>query len=169
MMKLLLVVAIGSSTFGAGAQHDHAAMLKEARGATTTLSEDQIAQLLAGEGMGLAKPAELNHYPGPKHVIELARELNLTPEQRRRVEKIRESMLASARDLGARIVEAERTLDLRFRTGHIDQASLNELTVAIGQLQAELRAVHLGAHLTTQQILTAGQIKEYDVRRGYSK
>ena len=28
--------------------------------------------------MGLALAGELNGYPGPKHVLELARELNLT-------------------------------------------------------------------------------------------
>jgi len=41
------------------------------------LSEDQIQGYLAGSGMGLAMAAELNHYPGPKHVLELAEKLQL--------------------------------------------------------------------------------------------
>ena len=39
------------------------------------LSEQQIADLRAGRGMGLALPAELNGYPGPVHVLELADKL----------------------------------------------------------------------------------------------
>ena len=36
------------------------------------LSEQQIADLRAGRGMGLALAAELNGYPGPVHVLALA-------------------------------------------------------------------------------------------------
>jgi hypothetical protein len=45
------------------------------------LSEQEIEAYLSGQGMGYAKAAELNSYPGPKHVLELARELGLTPAQ----------------------------------------------------------------------------------------
>ena len=37
-----------------------------------SLSQDDQSALLAGRGMGLARPAELNGYPGPAHVLELA-------------------------------------------------------------------------------------------------
>ena len=46
-----------------------------------TLSDQQIADLNAGRGMGLALAAELNGYPGPVHAIELADQLHLSPEQ----------------------------------------------------------------------------------------
>ena len=46
------------------------------------LSEQQIADLKAGRGMGLALPAELNGYPGPAHVLELSDQLGLSPEQK---------------------------------------------------------------------------------------
>src|SRR5712691_2371518 len=45
------------------------------------LSERDIAELQSGHGMGLAKSAELNGYPGPAHVLELAAPLELTAEQ----------------------------------------------------------------------------------------
>ena len=32
----------------------------------------EISDYLSGKGMGLAKAAELNGYPGPAHVLELA-------------------------------------------------------------------------------------------------
>ena len=41
------------------------------------LSDQQIADLRAGRGMGLALAAELNGYPGPSHVLELAKSLAL--------------------------------------------------------------------------------------------
>lgn len=46
-----------------------------------SMSPQKIESLLSGRGMGFAKLAELNHYPGPKHVLELADDLDLTPSQ----------------------------------------------------------------------------------------
>src|SRR5213082_2691255 len=52
------------------------------------LSPAEIVDLEAGRGMGMAKAAELNHYPGPAHVIELTDRLGLNPEQRAAIEAI---------------------------------------------------------------------------------
>jgi len=166
MMKLLVAIALGM--FGVQ-QHDHAAMVNERAGGTSSLSEQQVAQLLAGEGMGYAKPAELNHYPGPRHVIELRNELSLTDAQRQQVVAAYDAMLASAKALGAQIVEAERALDASFRGGQIDEQQLTRLTSTVARLQGELRAVHLAAHLATRRALTPEQVARYDQLRGYSK
>ncbi|HEX9800768.1 MAG TPA: hypothetical protein VGC00_11440, partial [Thermoanaerobaculia bacterium] len=45
------------------------------------LSAERRAGLLAGTGLGYGLAAELNGHAGPKHVLELAEELALTPEQ----------------------------------------------------------------------------------------
>ena len=45
------------------------------------LSVEDTADLLAGRGMGAARAAELNHYPGPAHVLELREQLGLSAEQ----------------------------------------------------------------------------------------
>jgi hypothetical protein len=42
------------------------------------LSDEEIAALRNGEGLGMAKAAELNGYPGPLHVLALAAQLELT-------------------------------------------------------------------------------------------
>jgi hypothetical protein len=42
------------------------------------LSDDEVTALSKGEGMGMAKAAELNGYPGPVHVLALAAQLGLT-------------------------------------------------------------------------------------------
>jgi hypothetical protein len=50
----------------------------------TGLSEQQVAYLKAGRGMGLALPAELNGYPGPAHVLSI-RGLQLIADERDRL------------------------------------------------------------------------------------
>ena len=56
------------------------------------LSDQQIADLRAGRGMALALAAELNGYPGPAHLLELADQLGLTVEQRRQFEQMFDAM-----------------------------------------------------------------------------
>ena len=131
------------------------------------LSDEDIAALRNAEGMGMAKAAELNGYPGPKHVLDLASELGLTPEQVRDVTAVRDRMSAGARPLGEEIVRRERDLDSCFASGTVVDAELAGETEAIGALEGKLRAVHLAAHLATKSLLTPAQIARYQQLRGY--
>lgn len=135
--------------------------------AIKALSQSEIEGLLAGRGMGYAKVAELNGYPGPLHVLELAGELELSVEQRMATQALFDQMQAAARKLGAELVAAERELDELFRGRSIDEASLSRVTAEIGHLAAQLRAVHLQAHLRQTELLSARQIAEYSRLRGY--
>jgi Spy/CpxP family protein refolding chaperone len=132
------------------------------------LGLDEIAAYENGDGMRYALAAELNHYPGPKHVLELSDDLELSTEQRKRVEQVFEAMRGNARDLGVEIVAAERELDVAFANGTIDDDQLQQRTAAIAALQGELRAAHLAAHLTTRTVLTPEQVERYDALRGYT-
>ena len=135
--------------------------------AIKALSEQEIADLAAGRGMGLAKAAELNSYPGPLHVLELAARLELTTEQRAATETLMQAMYRKARPLGARIIEAERDLDRAFAERRIDVVELKRRIDAIAALQGELRAVHLETHLDQRALLTSAQVARYDELRGY--
>src|SRR6202165_2300257 len=66
------------------------------------LSEQQVADLGAGRGMGLALAAELNGYPGPSHVLELADRLELSADQRASVQRLFDAMKAEAVPLGSK-------------------------------------------------------------------
>jgi Spy/CpxP family protein refolding chaperone len=132
------------------------------------LSAEDIAALLAGDGMGFAKAAELNGFPGPKHVLDLADRLNLTPDQRRQIGAIFEKMTVAAKPLGAELVDRERALDQLFQKGEITSDRLAQETAAIGNLQGRLRDVHLSAHLETRALLSADQIALYERLRGYA-
>jgi hypothetical protein len=131
------------------------------------LSDEQIRGYREGAGMGLALVAELNGYPGPKHLLELAGQLALTPEQKRSVQGSFDRMQSEAARLGAEIVAAEASLDDAFREATIDAKRLEELTLSIGALQGRLRKVHLDAHLESRALLTSDQLASYSRLRGY--
>ncbi|HSM13867.1 MAG TPA: hypothetical protein VLA66_07340 [Thermoanaerobaculia bacterium] len=132
------------------------------------LSEERENGLLAGAGLGYAMAAELNGHAGPKHVLELAEALELTPEQRVGVEASFARMKAAAVALGAEIVAAEEELDRRFSHRHLDEATLAGFTARIAELEGRLRFVHLRAHLETDALLSARQRGRYAELRGYA-
>lgn len=131
------------------------------------LSEAQGDELLAGRGMGLALAAELNGWPGPAHVLELAPQLALTPAQHAATTSLFARMQAEAQDLGREIVAAERALDEAFRARRIDAERLGAYTRRLGELHGALRNVHLRAHLEQTSILSSEQVSAYDRLRGY--
>jgi Spy/CpxP family protein refolding chaperone len=133
------------------------------------LSVEDIAALRNADGMGFAKAAELNGYPGPRHVLALLRELRLSESQAAQVTTIRDRMSAAARPLGDELIDRERALDQLFAQREITPERLTAATAAIGDVQGRLRAVHLAAHLETRAILSAEQIAQYDKLRGYTE
>jgi hypothetical protein len=133
------------------------------------LSAEQVTQYLEGEGMGLAKPAELNGYPGPRHVLDLSDRLNLNSGQAKSVKDEFDRMHGDATRLGARIVAEERAIDSLFRTRSMSQALLDARIRKSASLQGELRLAHLRSHLKTTEILTPAQRENYMVLRGYAQ
>src|SRR5437762_635574 len=83
------------------------------------LSSAEQSDLLAGKGMGLAKAAELNGYPGPAHVLELATDLALTDAQRERTQALWQAMATRAKALGQQVLDAERELDALFASRQV--------------------------------------------------
>jgi Spy/CpxP family protein refolding chaperone len=136
--------------------------------AIKALSAQQIDDLRAGRGMGLALAAELNGYPGPAHVLELSDKLALSAAQKERIQKLFESMKTESTPIGARLIEQEGALDQQFASRSITPEALKDATVTIGATQAELRNAHLKYHLETAQILSPEQMKQYAELRGYS-
>jgi len=74
-MKTLICAALLLTSAAAIAQTPYAGMQTRP---IKALSEQQVADLGAGRGTGLALAAELNGYPGPSHVLELADKLDLS-------------------------------------------------------------------------------------------
>jgi Spy/CpxP family protein refolding chaperone len=164
-------IAIAASLVAAGAaQAQHAPASPYSgleRRPVKALSDQQIADLRAGRGMGLALPAELNGYPGPVHVLELGDRLGLTDEQRTRVQELHAAMKAETVPLGERLIAQETELDRQFATKSVTPASLQAATADIGATQGALRGAHLRYHLSTLEVLTPGQVLRYGRLRGY--
>jgi len=164
MRFVIAITAVAVLTGAALAQQPYAGLQDRS---VKTLSDQQIADLNAGRGMGLALAAELNGYPGPIHTIEFANELHLSPEQVTKLKALFEAMKAETIPLGTSLIAQERGLNNDFANRTVTLARLEEATQGIGTTQAALRAAHLKYHLSTVEILTPEQIARYNELRGY--
>jgi hypothetical protein len=167
MMRLILIAVLLSTTLLAHAQQAQPYAGFKQR-PVKALSEQQIADLKNGRGMGLALAAELNGYPGPLHVLEHAQALQLTPEQQQRTQALFDSMKAETIPLGERLIAREADLDRAFAERTITTQLLAATTDAIGRTQGKLRAAHLRHHLAQLEVLTPEQAKRYAELRGYA-
>jgi Spy/CpxP family protein refolding chaperone len=180
LLSAVLLTATTIVSSQAGAQHhpgSHGQHQERGAGASPyagletrsikALSEQQMADLRAGRGMGFALAAELNGYPGPLHVVELNEQIGLTPDQRTRMEALYAAMKAETVTIGERLIQQEADLDRLFAARAITRKSLSAATSTIGTIQAELREAHLRYHLSTVEVLTPEQIARYNQLRGY--
>lgn len=129
------------------------------------LEQGQLQGLLSGAGMGQAKAAELNGYPGPKHAIELSRELALTPAQVDQLRDLKTETIARAMALGRQVVEEEKLLQQVFAAGRIDTGKLDQVVTRISMLRGQVRFIHLSAHLRAAELMTAQQVEKYQALR----
>lgn len=166
----LLVLLAGLSAGAAPAQDHHggggAAAAKPHAMHSAYSAEERAAGLREGRGMGLALAAETNGYPGPRHVLELAEALALTPEQRQRTQRLFDDMDAQARTLGARLLREEAALDAMFAGKRATRDELVRIVGAAAEAEAALKIVHLETHLAMMEMLTPAQVALYvELRR----
>ncbi len=135
--------------------------------AIKAFSDEEIQGLLNGEGMGVAKVAELNHYPGPRHVLDLKDQLNLSEKHRVETQKLFDTMHAQAVRLGKLIIEKEQELENLFAKKEGDENKIKALVQKIARFQGELRFIHLQAHFRMKAVLSPEQISQYDLLKGY--
>jgi hypothetical protein len=133
------------------------------------LSEPEIQAYLEGKGQGLAKPAELNGYPGPMHVLELAEPLALTAEQRAASERLMSRHKSEVRELGRAYIDAEAALEAQLASRKASPESLKVAINAASELQARIRLSHLETHLAQTALLNEAQLAAYPRLRGYDR
>ena len=168
MMKTLWVLIFSIFCLNAWAENSNSYDQQINNREIKSLSAKDIENYLNGNGMGLAKAAELNHYPGPRHVLDLAKPLQMSDSQINQTKILFKQMKAQAMSLGKRVVEEEKILDRLFANNDIDEITLSEQLEKISRLKSQLRFIHLNTHLKQKVILTHHQISKYDVLRGYS-
>lgn len=136
--------------------------------AARTMSQQRLEGLRAGHGLGYARAAELNGFPGPKHVLELADALALSERQRSRTRELFDAMQASAVALGRELIAVEHELDRVFAQRTVTPERLEALVAESARLEGRLRAVHLRAHLEQAELLDRSQVSEYMRLRGHA-
>lgn len=136
--------------------------------AIKALSAGQIDDLRNGRGMGLALPAELNGYPGPRHVLDLAEELELSAAQQAETQRLFNEMQTQAILLGEQVIEGEAMLDRLFAEGSASAAKVEAAAIELGRRQGALRAHHLRYHLAMREVLSPHQVRRYQQLRGYA-
>lgn len=132
-----------------------------------SFSQAEVESLRKGDGMGFAKLAELNHFPGPKHVLDMADSLDLSPSQVTATRQLYIEMKEKAVNLGEKLLAAELLLDKSFEDESITDKKLESALRDIGNIRSQLRYTHLEAHLRQKRILSAEQVAIYDTIRGY--
>jgi hypothetical protein len=90
----------------------------------------------------MALLAELNSYPGPRHVLDLSSELGLTSEQQKQIEQIYEEMKEQAIPLSLQFIEIEREMDQKFIDKTIAPDELSKLIQQSGEVHWKLRNTH---------------------------
>ena len=135
--------------------------------AVKALSEDEIKSFLGGSGTGHARAAELNSYPGPMHVIELAERLGLSEAQLAAMRELMHAHKAEARQLGAEVVRLERELDALFASRSATTAAVEAKAREAGIALARYRASHLTTHIAATRLLEPAQVERYSELRGH--
>jgi len=138
--------------------HHEAAIAQAAHHA---LLEQEREALEQGQGFGMALVADRNGYPGPKHILELQQELELTPAQEEQVRSLFERMHAQAVTAGGKVLAKEDELESSFASGTPDEPTVRRLLADAAAARAELRWIHLSAHLEARELLTPAQRARY--------
>ena len=167
MTHLSTLVAAALLAVGPAAFAQSSPYAGEQHRAVKALDAREVTALKQGQGMGFAKAAELNGYPGPMHTLELAEPLRLTPEQRTATRQLMDAHKARSRELGEAVVQAEAALDSLFAGRQATPERVSQATQHIATLQAQLRAEHLNTHLAQTALMSPAQAKRYAELRGY--
>src|SRR6266852_4398642 len=101
--SLVVFVAVTAASVGALAQTPQPYAGMQTR-PIKALSDQQTSDLKSGRGMGLALAAELNGYPGPKHVLEHSNVLGLSEAQRAKMQELLTAMKAEAIPIGEQMI-----------------------------------------------------------------
>jgi Spy/CpxP family protein refolding chaperone len=134
-----------------------------------TLSTEKQEGLKRGASLNYALAAEMNGYPSPLHVLELADQLGLDADQKKRAQVIFDKLRRDAVTSGEALIAAEAHLDRIFELKQASYDRVDAQTAVIAAQEARLRAVHLNAHISMNEVLSPEQRESYDRLRGYGR
>jgi Spy/CpxP family protein refolding chaperone len=166
LLALIIVYPLVSS-----AETTMSPYVKQTKNKIKALTKMDLDGLKKGHGTpfgGMAKAAELNGLPGPRHVLDLKNELKLTFEQADKIKSIYREMHNKAVKIGAKLVAKEAVLDTQLQSGGVNPKNLKKMVDESAKTYSELRYTHLVAHLKTKKVLSSKQVSQYNELRGYT-
>lgn len=149
-ITLAFAATLLASTLAARPQHSEPSPAPPAHHACL---EAERQALENGEGFGMALAADRQGFPGPKHILDLREELALTPEQEKKVQLLFDHMRAQALAKGTEILAKEAELEALFASGVPETEKVRRLVKDSAALRADLRLIHLEAHLAAYAVL----------------
>ncbi|WP_428329891.1 hypothetical protein [Mucilaginibacter sp.] len=159
MLKLFPLLALLIFSVNVKAQKPDSVVIKKST--VKTLTDEQYTALFNGEDTyGMAKAAELNHYPLPQKALKYKKELDLSPIQVAKLTALEKEFERKKLEMGQTIIHNERTLDSIFKYNRVDNGSLIFYTNRYGLYQGELRNTILQACFATKYLLTPQQVKK---------
>ena len=143
MTKYLYVLAAVAALASSQASAEQAPYAGMEKRSIKAMSSERVADIKAGKGVVYALTAELNGYPGPRHVQDLAEKLKLNPLQIKKTQFLFDTMQGEAKALGGEMIAREAKLEALFAGGLIDEPNLQTSVTAIAEIEGRLRATHL--------------------------
>jgi len=160
---ILTAGLLGATSSVSWSQHGHGHPGGHQAAEACSAEFDQVVG--EGRGFGLAFAADQNGYPGPMHVLELKDRLQLTADQEAKAQALMQAMFAESKPKGARLLDAEAKLRRLFADRTADDPAVRAAVADVERARAEVRLVHLLAHLKTRAILTEDQRRIYHEAR----
>ena len=96
----------------------------------------------------------------PMHLVRLAEELDLSPDQRKQVGVIMDSTMPKLRDLMFRMADARKALHDYKKADKKDEAALRKITDEHGKITSEMMFLTMKMHQDMHAVLNEGQLKK---------
>lgn len=123
-------------------------------------TDNEIQDLLDGEGITVSHDGELNQYPGPRQVLAASGELNLSAQQKAKIQGIYDRMRLDTVTVGRAIQEQERELEQLISTGG-STAAADIVVREVAEKHQKMRDIHIAAHMQVKSQLTPEQLEDY--------
>ena len=96
----------------------------------------------------------------PMHLVRLAEQLDLSPDQRKQVGAIMDSTMPKLRDLMFRMADARKALHEYKEADRKDEAALRKITDEHGKIMSEMMFLTMKMHQDMHAVLTEDQLKK---------
>ena len=160
-----MVKKIAAILLFAGCSYAHAQTdTTLAHSTVKSISDERYNALIKGADLdNMAAVAELNHYPMPDKALKYKKQLDLSPIQVSKLTAINTELHRKRVEMGGNIITNEKKLDDLFKAHQVDDGVIIFYTNRYGLYQGEMRNAILQACYKTEELLSAGQLKQLEI------